>query len=58
MKKTLLLGASLLCSVFIMATEIPFQKAEIKSIMRKVADWQIANPHHHPQAHRPYGSAG
>ena len=45
MKKTLLLGASLLCSVFIMATEIPFQKAEIKSIMRKVADWQIANPH-------------
>ena len=30
MKKTLLLGASLLCSVFIMATEIPFQKAEIK----------------------------
>ena len=33
MKKTLLLGASLLCSVFIMATEIPFQKAEIKSIM-------------------------
>ena len=45
MKKTLLLGASLLCSVFIMATEIPFQKAEIKSIMRKVADQQIANPH-------------
>ena len=39
MKKTLLLGASLLFSVFIMATEIPFQKAEIKSIMRKVADW-------------------
>lgn len=22
-----------------------FSKAEIKSIMRKVADWQIANPH-------------
>ena len=43
MKKTLLLGVSLLCSIFIMATEIPFQKAEIKSIMRKVADWQIAN---------------
>ena len=42
MKKTLLLGVSLLCSIFIMATEIPFQKAEIKSIMRKVADWQIA----------------
>lgn len=38
MKKTLLLGVSLLCSVFIMATETPFQKAEIKSIMRKVAD--------------------
>ena len=49
MKKTLLLGASLLCSVFIMATEIPFQKAEIKSIMRKVADWQIANPHPAPE---------
>ena len=49
MKKTLLLGASLLCSVFIMATEITFQKAEIKSIMRKVADWQIANPHPAPE---------
>ena len=49
MKKTLLLGVSLLCSVFIMATEIPFQKAEIKSIMRKVADWQIANPHPAPE---------
>lgn len=36
MKKTLLLGVSLLCSIFIMATEIPFQKAEIKSIMRKL----------------------
>ena len=43
------MGASLLCSVFIMATEIPFQKAEIKSIMRKVADWQIANPHPAPE---------
>ena len=52
MKKTLLLGASLLCSVFIMATEIPFQKAEIKSIMRKVADWQIANPHPAPEHER------
>ena len=49
MKKTLLLGVSLLCSVFIMATEIPFQKAEIKSIMRKVADWQIADPHPAPE---------
>ena len=47
MKKTLLLGVSLLCSIFIMATEIPFQKAEIKSIMRKVAGWensQTPNP--------------
>lgn len=26
-----------------------FQKAEIKSIMRKVADWQIANPHPAPE---------
>ena len=45
MKKILLLGVFLLCVTFIQATEVPFQKAEIKSIMRKVADWQIANPH-------------
>ena len=44
MKKILLLGVFLLCVTFIQATEVPFQKAEIKSIMRKVADWQIANP--------------
>jgi rhamnogalacturonyl hydrolase YesR len=49
MKKILLLGSSLLCAIFIMATEIPFQKAEIKPIMRKVADWQIANPHPAPE---------
>ena len=45
MKKILLLGASLLWAAFMMAAEAPFQKAEIKTIMRKVADWQIANPH-------------
>ena len=44
MKKTLLLGVSLLCSIFIMATEIPFQKAEIKSIMRKVGKLPIRIP--------------
>ena len=40
---------SLQSKACIMATEIPFQKAEIKSIMRKVADWQIANPHPAPE---------
>ena len=35
MKKILLLGVFLLCVTFIQATEVPFQKAEIKSIMRK-----------------------
>ena len=49
MKKILLLGVFLLCVTFIQATEVPFQKAEIKSIMRKVADWQIANPHPAPE---------
>ena len=32
MKKILLLGVFLLCVTFIQATEVPFQKAEIKSI--------------------------
>ena len=36
-------------SVFVRAVEIPFQKSEVKSIMRKVADWQIANPHPAPE---------
>ena len=49
MKKILLLGASLLWAAFMMAAEAPFQKAEIKTIMRKVADWQIANPHPAPE---------
>ena len=49
MKKNLLLGISLLCTAFIMAAEVPFQKTEVKSIMRKVADWQIANPHPAPE---------
>ena len=43
MKKFFLLGTSLICVALIMAAEVPFQKAEIKSIMRKVADWQSAN---------------
>lgn len=49
MRKIFLLGAYLLCSVFVRAVEIPFQKSEVKSIMRKVADWQIANPHPAPE---------
>ena len=52
MKKILLPGVFLLCATFIKATEVPFQKAEIKSIMRKVADWQIANPHPAPEHER------
>ena len=49
MRKIFLLSAYLLCSVFVRAVEIPFQKSEVKSIMRKVADWQIANPHPAPE---------
>jgi Glycosyl Hydrolase Family 88. len=49
MKKILLLGTSLLYTTFILAIEILFQKSEVKSIIRKVADWQIANPHPAPE---------
>src|SRR5699024_8393323 len=49
MKKILLLGTSLLYTTFILALEILFQKSEVKSIIRIVADWQLANPHPAPE---------
>ena len=36
--------AVLLSTLTVQAQNIPFRKAEIKETMKKVADWQIANP--------------
>ena len=35
---------ALLFAVGIQAQDMPFRKAEIKEMMKKVADWQIAHP--------------
>lgn len=42
-RKQLLISFCLLFSLGVCA-QIPFSKAETKNVMRKVADWQIANP--------------
>ena len=44
MRKLLFLGISLLCTYSIGAQTTGFSKPEVKSIMKKVVDWQIANP--------------
>lgn len=48
MKRIFLVETFLLCITFVMA-QVPFQKSELTSIMKKVADWQIANPHPAPE---------
>lgn len=42
MKRIFLVEVFLLCITFVMA-QVPFQKSEMTSIMKKVADWKIAN---------------